>query len=102
MATARRSTAPGTNTGSASGNRGAKRDNIRDATDFMGWYMNKTRDKLDIPLSDARRQYLAYHDGWTGYRRGSYKSKSWLLNVADSVGERALMYDRQLRACGKI
>lgn len=87
---------------SETGNRGAKRDNIRDATDFMGWYMNKTREKLGIPLSDARRQYLAYHDGWTGYKRGTYKSKGWLVNVAAKVGDRAVMYDRQLRSCGKI
>ncbi|MEC7300229.1 MAG: lytic transglycosylase, partial [Pseudomonadota bacterium] len=32
-------------------NRGARRNNFDDATDFMGWYMNKTRDKLGIPLS---------------------------------------------------
>ncbi len=87
---------------SETGNRGAKRDKIADATDFMGWYMNKTRDKLGIPLSDARRQYLAYHDGWTGYRRGTYKSKGWLVNVAARVGDRAVLYDRQLRSCGKI
>ena len=82
--------------------RGAKRDKIRDATDFMGWYMNKSREKLGIPLYDARNQYLAYHDGWTGYQRGTYNSKGWLLNVSSRVGDRAIMYDRQLRACGKI
>ncbi|WP_068115748.1 transglycosylase SLT domain-containing protein [Tropicimonas marinistellae] len=83
-------------------NRGARRDNIRDATDFMGWYMNKTREKNGIPLTDARRQYLAYHEGWNGYARGSYRSKTWLVNVAGNVGERAVLYDRQLRSCGKI
>ncbi|NDR58592.1 transglycosylase SLT domain-containing protein [Aliiruegeria sabulilitoris] len=86
----------------STGNRGAKRTNIRDATDFMGWYMNQTREKLGISLSDARNQYLAYHDGWTGYKRGTYNSKGWLLNVSSRVGERATMYDRQLRSCGKI
>ncbi len=86
----------------STGNRSAKRDKIRDATDFMGWYMNQTRDKLGIPLSDARRQYLAYHDGWTGYKRGTYKSKGWLVNVSAKVGDRATMYDRQLRSCGKL
>ncbi|RYH09075.1 transglycosylase SLT domain-containing protein [Tropicimonas sp. IMCC6043] len=83
-------------------NRGAKRDNIRDATDFMGWYMNKTKEKLGIPLSDARDQYLAYHDGWTGYSRGTYRSKSWLLTVSANVGARAELYEQQLRSCGKI
>ncbi|MFW2541200.1 transglycosylase SLT domain-containing protein [Primorskyibacter sp. 2E107] len=81
------------------GNRRARRDNIRDATDFMGWYMVQSRDQLGIPLADARNHYLAYHEGRTGYRRGSYNAKSWLLRVSSEVGERALVYERQLRSC---
>jgi hypothetical protein len=77
----------------------ARRDDIRDATDFMGWYMMRTNEELGIPLSDARRQYLAYHEGRTGYRRGSYNAKSWLLRVADEVGRRSLTYEAQLRRC---
>ena len=86
----------------ATGNRRARRDDIRDATDFMGWYMNETRRRNGIPLDDARRQYLAYHDGWTGYARGTYRSKGWLLGVSDRVAARAERYEAQLRACGKI
>jgi hypothetical protein len=81
------------------GRRSARRDDIRDATDFMGWYMTQTRDALGISLSDARNQYLAYHEGRTGYSRGSYNAKSWLLRVAAEVGERAVLYDAQLRGC---
>ena len=81
------------------GNRFAKRDDIRDATDFMGWYMNISRDRNGIPLTDARNQYLAYHDGHAGYARGSYRSKQWLLNVAGSVASRASTYERQLATC---
>lgn len=81
------------------GSRSAKRDNIRDATDFMGWYMNKTREKNGISLRDARNQYLAYHDGHTGFARGSYRKKSWLMRVAGEVGERAVIYDAQLQTC---
>ena len=81
------------------GNRRASRTNIRDATDFVGWYTNKTRERNGIPLTDARNQYLAYHDGHAGFRRGSYNSKPWLIGVADRVASRAAMYDRQLRAC---
>lgn len=83
----------------AEGGRSARRTNIRDATDFMGWYMNKTRDVTGVPLSDARNQYLAYHEGRTGYLRGSYNSKSWLLRVADEVGARSAMYQQQLASC---
>lgn len=81
------------------GRRSAKRNRIRDASDFMGWYMNETRTRNGIPLSDARRQYLAYHEGHTGYARGTYNRKSWLMRVAGDVGTRANMYQRQLRNC---
>ncbi|MCH2164911.1 MAG: lytic transglycosylase [Marinovum sp.] len=77
----------------------ARRDRIRDATDFMGWYMTKSRDRNGIALNDARRQYLAYHEGHTGYARGSYHGKPWLLRVANEVGERAVTYDIQLQRC---
>lgn len=78
----------------------ARRDRIRDATDFMGWYMNKSRERNGIPLTDARNQYLAYHEGHTGFARGSYNSKAWLLRVADDVAVRAALYERQLVRCG--
>ncbi len=83
------------------GDRGAKRDNIHDATDFMGWYMVQTVAENGIPIYDIRNQYLAYHDGRTGYRRGTWKSKSWLIRIAGEVESRAVLYDQQLRACGK-
>lgn len=81
------------------GRRGAKRDRIRDATDFMGWYMNASHEKLGISKSDARNQYLAYHEGRVGFARGSYTKKPWLLDVADSVGNRAERYRKQLQTC---
>ena len=80
----------------------ARRSNIRDATDFMGWYMNKTKASSGVPLSDAKNQYLAYHEGQTGYARGSYRKKSWLMAVADKVSSRASRYKSQLRRCNKI
>ncbi len=84
---------------SSGGRRRAKRDRIEDATDFMGWYMNLTVEKTGVPLHDARNQYLAYHEGHSGYLRGSYNSKAWLLRVADQVATRANMYNLQLIAC---
>lgn len=79
----------------------ARRHDIRAATDFMGWYMNQTKQDTGIGLGDARNQYLAYHEGRTGYLRGTYKNKSWLVRIADQVGARAKLYDEQLRACRK-
>ena len=83
----------------ATGNRRARRTDIDDAADFMGWYMNRTRERNGIALTDARNQYLAYHEGHSGFARGSHKSKAWLLRVADGVAERAEMYRRQLASC---
>lgn len=83
----------------STGNRGADRDNIYDATDFMGWYMDKTHERLGISKNDARNQYLAYHEGQTGYARGSYRSKGWLIDVANSVAARSDTYETQLRRC---
>ena len=80
----------------------ASRSNINDATDFMGWYMHQTQRRNGVSKSDARNQYLAYHEGHGGYARGTYTRKSWLMRVSSSVQSRAYMYDRQLRACGKI
>ncbi len=81
------------------GKRRAKRDRIRDASDFIGWYMNKSYERNGIHPSDTRNQYLAYHEGHTGYARGSYNSKSWLLNVANDVDARAQLYQAQLTNC---
>lgn len=83
----------------ATGKIAAKRNRITDATDFMGWYFNNASDRLGLSKSDARNQYLAYHDGITGYARGSYRSKGWLLNVASKVQSRANTYKSQLRRC---
>ncbi|EEX16398.1 hypothetical protein CSE45_0128 [Citreicella sp. SE45] len=83
----------------STGKRRARRDDIRDATDFMGWYMAGTRDGLGISLRDARNQYLAYHEGRSGFKRGSHNSKAWLVRVADEVGNRAIVYEVQLAGC---
>lgn len=83
----------------AHGGRGAKRNNIRDAADFMGWYMSESNQRLGISLHDARNQYLAYHEGRTGFARGSYNSKAWLLRVADEIAVRSALYQSQLASC---
>ena len=54
-----------------------------------------------VPITDTRNQYLAYHDGRTGFLRGTWRSKSWLIRIAGEVEQRALMYDQQLRSCRK-
>lgn len=84
------------------GKLGARRDRIADATDFMGWYMAQSTESLGISKSDARAQYLAYHEGRTGYARGSYKKKSWLVRVSGEVASRSANYRSQLQSCRKL
>jgi hypothetical protein len=83
------------------GRYGASRKNFRDATDFIGWYMDRAYRKAGIPKTDARDQYLAYHEGIYGYMKRSYRRKGWLLAVANRVETRAEMYGQQLQACGR-
>lgn len=85
---------------SETGRYGASRKSIRDATDFMGWYMDRASVKAGISKTDARNQYLAYHEGIAGYMSGSYRSKAWLIAVAARVDSRSQTYAMQLRSCG--
>lgn len=78
----------------------ARRDDIADAADFMGWYMAETAESLGIPLWDVENHYLAYHEGRGAYARRSYLEKGWLMRVAADLEGRAAMYDAQLRSCG--
>jgi hypothetical protein len=81
------------------GGRRAKRDDIGDATDFMGWYMDESAQSLGISKDDAEGQYLAYHEGRTGYASQSYLGKPWLVEVAAAVGARSELYREQLAYC---
>ncbi len=77
----------------------ARRTSFSHATDFIGWYTNISERTLDIPKHDARNQYLAYHEGHGGYKRKSYNSKRWLVDVAGKVQRQSDNYRRQLISC---
>ncbi|MCY4179787.1 MAG: lytic transglycosylase [Litoreibacter sp.] len=79
-----------------------KRTRFGDAVDFMGWYMDESERRLGISKFDTRNQYLAYHEGRTGFARGSYNRKGWLMRVSSEVASRAETYRAQLIGCGKI
>lgn len=81
--------------------RGARRDRISDATDFMGWYMHNSAERLGISKSDAQNQYLAYHEGRTGFANRSYEAKPWLIDISARVAQRSQMYAEQLASCGR-
>ena len=82
---------------------GARRDSIDDATDFMGWYFKKSEEDLGISLVDTKNQYLAYHEGRTGYRRGSHNGKGWLLrSVGRGCGPCADFTTRSCARAGSV
>ncbi len=81
------------------GHSGAKRNDFRDASDFIGWYSVQAHRKAGISLYNANALYLAYHEGIGGYQRGTYRSKPWLMNVSKKVESRASLYQRQLSVC---
>jgi hypothetical protein len=83
----------------ATGNRGADRDDFADVADFIGWYGDLIHRRTGVEKHDAYHLYLAYHEGPGGFARGSYRGKSWLLEVARKVETRARIYQAQYLGC---
>ena len=81
------------------GNRNANRRSFSDAADFVSWYGRQSNRRAGVPLNNAYRQYLAYHEGWEGYRDGSWRRKAWLRDVAENVSRNAAAYRAQLDRC---
>ena len=61
--------------------------------------MSRSRKANGIGMNDAYNQYLAYHEGHAGHRKGSYRAKGWLIGVAEKVAGQAARYRGQLRGC---
>lgn len=81
------------------GRRGASRERFDDAIDFIAWYAHQNQRRNHISLSDLRNNYLAYHEGLGGFEKKSFLAKPWLLEVADKVVDRAMLYQAQLLEC---
>lgn len=78
---------------------GASRERFADVADFIGWYARVIGRATGVAPTDAYNIYLAYHEGPSGYARGTHKEKAWLLGVARKVADRELAYAGQLAAC---
>ena len=79
------------------GNKFASRARFKDSVDFIGWYTNKTKSILKIPLTDPFKQYIAYHEGWGGYK--NYKSNQKVILLAKKVENNSNKYRKQLEDC---
>ncbi|UJF20021.1 hypothetical protein L0B53_11345 [Vibrio sp. SS-MA-C1-2] len=78
---------------------GGSRTSFDDAMMFVGWYTHETRRQLGVSLWDPYNQYLAYHEGRGGYKRGSYKGKPTLIRISRKVEKQAKTYGWQLKQC---
>ena len=81
------------------GNKLATRTRFKDSVDFIGWYTDKTESLLKISKKDAFRQYLAYHEGWGGYK--NYKNNQKVIGLAKKVEKQSNKYKSQLQDCQK-
>jgi len=82
-----------------SGGMFADRDDFGDVVDFIGWYGAAGERRYGIPKTDPYAFYLAYHEGHTGYLRGTYRKKRELQAIAAEVARRTQRYARQLGDC---
>ena len=69
------------------GHQGADRAHFPDAVDFVGWYLSAIATRGRIPVTDGYRLYLAYHEGYRGYLKGSWRRKKVLINAAKRVAK---------------
>ena len=58
-----------------------RRNSLVDAVAFVKWYNRKTEQILGV--YSREHKYLAYHEGWAGYRRGQFPE--WLRAKAKRV-----------------
>lgn len=77
----------------------SQRDNFDDSIDFIQWYMHTTWKLNGVDKNDGFAQYLNYHEGQGGYKRGTWKNKKWLINTANLVERRSQRYRSQLASC---
>ncbi|WP_299022109.1 hypothetical protein [uncultured Photobacterium sp.] len=82
----------------ATGNGGSRTD-FADSLMFVGWYTAETQRQLGVSKWDAYSQYLAYHEGRGGFKRGTYRSKPTLIKVSRKVEQQAKDYGWQLKQC---
>ena len=66
---------------------------------FIGWETDNTEFLLKICMNKGFRQYLAYHEGWGGYK--NYKNNQKVIGLAKKVEKQSNKYKSQLQDCQK-
>lgn len=75
----------------------ARRNNFADALDFVGWYHSKTVSTYGVDPGDTYRLYMAYHEGWTAFGKGSAPAS--VQSYAQKTDDMARTYAAQLNQC---
>ncbi|MBE8216029.1 MAG: transglycosylase SLT domain-containing protein [Endozoicomonadaceae bacterium] len=77
------------------------RYNFSDSIDFVGWYLNKSKQVNKLKVQNAMAMYLTYHEGWTGYKAQSWRHHKKILKTAYAVQNTYVQYKKQLKKCVK-
>ena len=68
---------------------------------IIGWYTTQSQNLVGISKNDFYNQYLAYHEGQSGWKKKSFLEKNWLVDTAKTVERNAKIYNKQLKECEK-
>ena len=77
----------------------SSRHSFDDASDYIGWYLNKAVKKLHIKRNDSYHLYLAYHQGLYGYKRHEEKHNQKLDLIAKKVQRNTYRYQKEFKQC---
>ncbi|MDC0534635.1 transglycosylase SLT domain-containing protein [Francisellaceae bacterium] len=85
----------------------ASRSDFDDSADFIGWYLNRIKNKYKLAWSNSANLYMAYMLGESGYKKfitgnGSEQQKqSWAAKykIAQKVAANAETYKKQMLEC---
>ena len=75
------------------------RHSFNDASDYIGWYLNKASNNLKIKRNDSYHLYLAYHQGLSGYKRHEEKHNQKLDLIAKKVQRNTFRYQKEFKQC---
>ena len=66
---------------------------FKDASDFVGWYVDQTYKKMKVSKNNYFKQYLHYYNGWTNQTRPES------ISYAKTVAKTAKKYRMQIQRC---
>lgn len=81
--------------------RGARRETFADATDFIGWYLDRSRRQFGLAFDQVYDHYAAYHQGHSGYLRPEWRENPVVTVPARDVVRRSALYESQMAGCMK-